>query len=119
LDRLGYRADVASDGHEAVQSFLRQPYAAILMDCQMPEVDGFEATARIREREGTGHRTPIIAMTASAMLGDRERCLSAGMDDYVAKPVQIETLQAALARWAPLRGERGEPRDSDPHRTSA
>ncbi|MCC7372131.1 MAG: GAF domain-containing protein [Chloroflexi bacterium] len=104
LERLGYRADVVSDGREAIQSSQRQPYAAILMDCQMPDVDGFEATAAIREHETSGHRTPIIAMTASAMQGDRERCLTAGMDDYLSKPVQIDALRAALERWAPLHG---------------
>ena len=102
LERLGLGADVAADGAEAVQSFGRQPYAAVLMDCQMPELDGFEATARIRAREGTGRHTPIIAMTASAMRGDRERCLAAGMDDYVSKPVTIESLRTVLERWLPL-----------------
>jgi CheY-like chemotaxis protein len=116
LERLGYWADVASDGREAVQSYVRQPYAAILMDCQMPDMDGFEATMQIREREGSGRRTPIIAMTASAMQGDRERCLAAGMDDYLSKPVQVETLRTVLERWAPATGEQ---RDIDPRRTSA
>jgi CheY-like chemotaxis protein len=102
LERLGLGADVASDGHEAVQSYARQPYAAILMDCQMPELDGFEATAQIRAREGTGRRTPIVAMTASAMRGDRERCLEAGMDDYISKPITIESLSAVLERWLSL-----------------
>jgi CheY-like chemotaxis protein len=99
LERLGVGADVASDGREAIESFDRQPYDAILMDCQMPELDGFEATAAIRAREGHGRCTPIIAMTASAMRGDRERCLAAGMDDYLAKPVTIENLRAVLRRW--------------------
>ena len=105
LERLGLGADVAADGREAIQSFSRQPYAAILMDCQMPELDGFEATARIRAREVTGHHTPIIAMTAAAMRGDRERCLAAGMDDYLSKPITIESLQAVLERWLPLTAE--------------
>jgi CheY-like chemotaxis protein len=109
LERLGLGADVAADGREAVQSFSRQPYAAILMDCQMPELDGFEATAAIRAREGTGHHTPIIAMTASAMRGDRERCLAAGMDDYVSKPVSIEGLRRVLERWLPLDAGRSVP----------
>jgi CheY-like chemotaxis protein len=99
LERLGVGADVASDGREAIESFDRQPYDAILMDCQMPELDGFEATAAIRAREGHGRCTPIIAMTASAMRGDRERCLAAGMDDYLAKPVTIESLRTVLRRW--------------------
>src|SRR5262249_30012130 len=102
LERLGLGADVASDGREAVQSFGRQPYAAVLMDCQMPELDGFEATAKIRAREGNGRRTPIIAMTASAMRGDRERCLAAGMDDYISKPVTIDSLRTVLRRCLPL-----------------
>jgi CheY-like chemotaxis protein len=105
LERLGLGADVAADGREAIESFSRQPYAAILMDCQMPELDGFEATARIRAREETGHHTPIVAMTAAAMRGDRERCLAAGMDDYLSKPITIESLQAVLERWLPLTAE--------------
>jgi CheY-like chemotaxis protein len=105
LERLGLGADIASDGREAIQSYERQPYAAVLMDCQMPELDGFEATARIRAREGTGRRTPIIAMTASAMRGDRERCLASGMDDYLAKPVTIDNLRSVLRRWLPLAGD--------------
>jgi CheY-like chemotaxis protein len=101
LEHLGIRADVVSDGYEAIQSLARQSYALVLMDCQMPELDGFEATARIRSGENGGARIPIIAMTASAMRGDRERCLAAGMDDYVSKPVRIEDLKTVVERWLP------------------
>jgi CheY-like chemotaxis protein len=101
LERLGIGVDIASDGQEAVHCFGRESYDAILMDCQMPGIDGFEATARIRLREGSAHHTPIIAMTASAMQGDRERCLAAGMDDYLSKPVTLDSLRAVLDRWLP------------------
>ncbi len=100
LERLGYDVDVAGTGEEAVAAARRHRYAAILMDGQMPQTDGFEATRMIRALEGTRH-TPIIALTASAMRGDRERCLAAGMDDYVPKPVSPEQLEAAIRRWVP------------------
>jgi two-component system sensor histidine kinase/response regulator len=98
LERLGYRVDVAGDGAEAVEAVGRVPYAAVLMDIQMPGMDGAEATRRIRERERGGD-VPVIAMTANAMKEDEERCRSAGMDDYVAKPVKLETLATVLDRW--------------------
>jgi CheY-like chemotaxis protein len=100
LEKLGYRADVAANGHEALAAISRIPYSAILMDCQMPELDGFEATREIRAQEAlSGTHIPIIAMTANAMRGDKERCLEAGMDDYLSKPVKSEELKAILARW--------------------
>jgi len=99
LEKLGYRVDVAGNGQEAVAAHERMRYPLIFMDCQMPEVDGFEATALIRKMEGTSAHTPIVAMTANAMQGDRERCLAAGMDDYVAKPVRPKDLQTILETW--------------------
>lgn len=99
LEKLGYRVDVAGNGQEAVAAHERSPYPLIFMDCQMPEMDGFEATALIRKMEGQSAHTPIVAMTANAMQGDRERCLAAGMDDYVAKPIRPKDLQTVLDTW--------------------
>jgi signal transduction histidine kinase/CheY-like chemotaxis protein/HPt (histidine-containing phosphotransfer) domain-containing protein len=98
LDQCGFRADVVADGREAVAATARTDYAAVLMDCQMPELDGYEATAEIRLREGDGRHLPIIAMTANSMAEDRERCLAAGMDDYVSKPIRPQLLVEALRR---------------------
>jgi signal transduction histidine kinase/DNA-binding response OmpR family regulator len=99
LERLGFVADIAADGAEGVEAVERTPYLAVLMDCQMPGTDGFEATRQIRRSEAGARHVPIIAMTAGAMEGDRKRCLAAGMDDYVAKPVRPEDLEAMLRRW--------------------
>ncbi|HMZ81605.1 MAG TPA: ATP-binding protein, partial [Acidobacteriota bacterium] len=103
LEKLGCRADVVANGLEAVNALKLLPYDLVFMDCQMPEMDGFEATSEIRKWELSESTfpdpIPIIAMTANAMQGDRERCLAAGMDDYVAKPVRFESLEAVVQHW--------------------
>jgi PAS domain S-box-containing protein len=104
LERMGYRADVAANGLEVLDALERQPYDVVLMDMQMPEMDGLEATRRISKHWLPRQRPRIIAMTANAMRGDRELCLDAGMDDYISKPVRIEDLVAALERCAPQAG---------------
>jgi CheY-like chemotaxis protein len=98
---MGYRADLASNGVEAIECVERQRYDLVLMDVQMPEMDGLEASRRITTRWPPAERPRIVAMTANAMQGDREACLSAGMDDYVTKPIRIEALVEALQRTPP------------------
>lgn len=99
IRKLGYDVEAVSSGSEAIEAVRANSYQAILMDCQMPEMDGFEVTARIRQMEGEAATTPIIALTANALPGDRERCLEAGMDDYIPKPLQMARLAEVLGRW--------------------
>ena len=101
LERIGARSTVVGDGEQAVAAVRKESYDAILMDCQMPKMDGFDATTAIRRLKGAGRRVPIIAMTARAMDGDRQRCLAAGMDDYLSKPANRAALAEALHRWIP------------------
>ncbi len=101
LGRLGYQADIAGNGLEALQALERQSYDVILMDVQMPEMDGLEATRQLRQELLDVQQPYVIAMTANAMEGDREMCLAAGMDDYVSKPIRIEELVRALSSSRP------------------
>ncbi|MEI6564309.1 MAG: response regulator [bacterium] len=107
LEKLGYRADAVANGQEALTALKALPYDLVLMDCQMPEMDGFEATRRIRHPHTLvlNPKVPVIAMTAFAMKGDRERCLTAGMNDYLSKPVNPAELAAALERWLEKDGD--------------
>jgi two-component system sensor histidine kinase/response regulator len=109
LTKLGYRFEIANHGAEAVRAVQARTFDGILMDCQMPEMDGYEATVEIRRLEGADRHTPIIAMTAAAMEGDREKCLTAGMDDYITKPVRPEAVGPILERWIarPQQGANG------------
>jgi signal transduction histidine kinase/CheY-like chemotaxis protein/HPt (histidine-containing phosphotransfer) domain-containing protein len=101
LEQLGCSVDLAVNGRLAVEALRTNQYDVVIMDCQMPVMDGFEATRAIRAEEGDSRRTPIVAMTANAMAGDRERCLEAGMDSYLTKPVRPDELAAAISQWLP------------------
>ena len=109
LEKHGFRVDVAANGREALEMCQLRPYKAVFMDCAMPVLDGYQATTELRRREGTGRRTPIIAMTAN---GEPGSCLAAGMDDHVAKPIDREKLGAAIARS--LDADRGHARYGGP-----
>jgi CheY-like chemotaxis protein len=101
LQRAGFNIDLVVDGNEALEAHRANPYDVILMDCQMPIMDGFEASRQIRQ---LNHPQPvIIAVTANALVGERERCLNAGMDDYLSKPFQAEQLVAMVKKWVALR----------------
>jgi PAS domain S-box-containing protein len=101
LDKLGYRGDAVGNGLEAVEACARTHYDLVLMDCMMPEMDGYRATAWVRQREAPGKRTPIVALTASTAPGDREKCFAAGMDGYLSKPISLRMLDETLRRWVP------------------
>jgi len=108
LNKLGYNADVASNGVEVLKTLERKPYDILFLDVQMPEMDGLEATRQICQRWPAEKRPRIIAMTGNALVGDREKCLEAGMDDYISKPVRVGELQSALERWGPTKPGRGD-----------
>ena len=114
LEKVGYRADAVANGKEVLSALEKGSYDLILMDVQMPEMDGFEATAAIRRKEReNGKHIPIIAMTAHAMKGDRERCLEAGMNDYVSKPLSARALVEVLEKWLPKENAEGATRNGE------
>lgn len=101
LEHLGYEVDVVADGEEAVDAAVATPHRAILMDCQLPVLDGYQATEQIRNAEGTTRHTPIVAVTGSGSPSDRRRCLAAGMDDHLLKPLTLKEVTRVLTRWIP------------------
>jgi CheY-like chemotaxis protein/HPt (histidine-containing phosphotransfer) domain-containing protein len=108
LNKLGYRADIANNGLEVLKALEQKAYDILFLDVQMPEMDGLEAARRICQRWSAEKRPRIIAMTGNALLGDREKCLQAGMDDYISKPIRINELQTALERWGPAKTRKGD-----------
>jgi CheY-like chemotaxis protein len=104
LEKFGFRADVAENGEEALAALKKGTYDLVLMDCRMPVMDGYEATRRIRSLDGAAARVPVVAMTASAMSGEREKCIASGMDDYLIKPISRAALLETLIRWLPGEG---------------
>jgi CheY-like chemotaxis protein/HPt (histidine-containing phosphotransfer) domain-containing protein len=103
LHKLGYHADVATNGVEVIKALDQRAYDLLFLDVQMPEMDGLEAARQICQKWSADKRPCIIAMTGNALVGDRERCLQAGMDDYISKPVRVEELQSAIERWGPMK----------------
>jgi len=116
LRKRGYQVEAVSNGRRAVEALASKSYSLVLMDVHMPELDGVEATVEIRNRETDGQRVPIVALTASAMKEDRERCLAAGMDDFLSKPVRAEALYQVVETWAnrapAMAGEPVDPSES-------
>jgi CheY-like chemotaxis protein len=106
LERLGLEVALAVDGKEVIAALERDRFELVLMDCQMPEMDGYDATTAIRTSTAGYHSIPIIAMTAAALASDRDRCFAVGMNDYISKPVQQDELARVLARWLPAAGAR-------------
>ncbi|NJN47460.1 MAG: response regulator [Candidatus Competibacteraceae bacterium] len=104
LEKLGFAVVTADNGLEALHMLEKDTFNLVFMDCQMPLLDGYEATRRLRDREGEASHLPVIALTAHAMQGAREKCLAAGMDDYLAKPFKEQELLTVLRRWSPLLG---------------
>lgn len=104
LKRLGYQSEVAESGAKALDVLAQRQYSMVLMDCQMPDMDGLETTRRLRSREPAGTHIPIVAMTGMVGADDLRRCLEAGMDDYLTKPILIDQLRAVLARWLGAHG---------------
>jgi CheY-like chemotaxis protein len=117
LERCGCRVELVSDGRQALEALSTQHYDAVLMDCQMSEMDGYQATTELRRRENGDHHTPVIAMTAHSMDGDREKCLDAGMDDYISKPMRRQQLIDTLQRWIPPQADTAVADDPRPNRS--